>query len=275
MDENNHLFCGHGEQMFTVILCSVGRKKKASLTQHKQPRCPGSVRTLAFGSYFIYHGFILQAFQVWGWAHQLPHLQETLAHRGLLCEGFILTVLGLGPSSLKPKSHLLDWFSCLFLWRLPPPPQLLLLPTAVAMLWAISVRDVQVCLLEGRVRFLLALCEGKGTSFLHSLRLQTFLSPCGFICLPDFCISPVPLFFWGWTGGVLAHTCPIIASVHSSSSMWPWSALWKSGACLWAGRKRNTTAEFCFSWETPPLEWGTLGGSSYFVSVAKVSRVLE
>lgn len=29
MDENNHLFCGHGEQMFTVILCPVGRGKKS------------------------------------------------------------------------------------------------------------------------------------------------------------------------------------------------------------------------------------------------------
>lgn len=28
MDENNHLFCGHGEQMFTVILCPVRRKKR-------------------------------------------------------------------------------------------------------------------------------------------------------------------------------------------------------------------------------------------------------
>lgn len=26
LDENNHLFCGHGEQMFTVILCLVKKK---------------------------------------------------------------------------------------------------------------------------------------------------------------------------------------------------------------------------------------------------------
>lgn len=28
MDEKNPLFCGHGEQMFTVILCPVEREKK-------------------------------------------------------------------------------------------------------------------------------------------------------------------------------------------------------------------------------------------------------
>lgn len=54
VDENNHLFCGHGEQMFTVILCSV-KKKKDSSTQHKQPRWPGSIWALALGFYFIYH----------------------------------------------------------------------------------------------------------------------------------------------------------------------------------------------------------------------------
>lgn len=27
MDENSLLFCGHGEQMFTVFLCSVEKKK--------------------------------------------------------------------------------------------------------------------------------------------------------------------------------------------------------------------------------------------------------
>ena len=36
MDENNHLFCGHGEQMFTVILCSVEKKKKHQLSSQAQ-----------------------------------------------------------------------------------------------------------------------------------------------------------------------------------------------------------------------------------------------
>lgn len=32
LDENNHPFCGHGEQMFTVILCS---EKKTPLPPNK------------------------------------------------------------------------------------------------------------------------------------------------------------------------------------------------------------------------------------------------
>lgn len=107
MDENNHLFCGHGEQMFTVILCPVGRKKKASSTQHKQPRWPGSVRTLAFGSYFIYHGSGSTSLpSVRLSSPAFPSAGETCSQRSIMWGLRSHTLLGLDPSPLKPITHL-------------------------------------------------------------------------------------------------------------------------------------------------------------------------
>lgn len=101
-----------------------GEGKKASSTQHKQPRWPGLVRTLAFGSYFIYHGFS---------STSLPSVRlsspastsagEASSQRSVMWGLHSHTGFGLGQSSLKPISHLqASCFSCLFLWA---PPSLL------------------------------------------------------------------------------------------------------------------------------------------------------
>lgn len=218
-DENNHLFCGHGEQMFTVILCPVGRGKKASSTQHKQPRWPGSVRTLAFGSYFIYHGSSSTSLPSVRLSSPASHLQERSAHRDLLCEGFILTlVLALaGP-------HWNQYPICRPLFFLPVPvgPSLPLASFCLGLwlgcgeFWYKS--QLWVCLLHRRAWFLLALCEIKAISFIRSLSLQTILSPCGLAWLPCFCILPVPVFFFFFSWAL--SDCEPVWSLPTPAPSW-------------------------------------------------------
>lgn len=178
-----------------------GKKKEASSTQHKQPRWPGSARTLAFGSYFIYHSSSSTSFQVWGLAHQLLHLQARPAHRGLLCESFILTLflaLALSHWNQYPICRALFFpvSSCGPPASLATPCQLL--PGFVPMFRGDFSHRSQllVCFLHEGVLCLLALCEIKDISVLHSLHLRPFLFTRGFSWSPHFCIFLlVPVFF--------------------------------------------------------------------------------
>lgn len=138
MDENNHLFCGHGEQMFTVILCPVGRKKKKK--RHLRPNTNSHVglawsEPWHLGLTLYITALVPQSFQVWGLAHQLSHLRRDLLTEIYYVRASFSHASWLRPFPIEtnnPSAGLC--FSCLFLWA---PPSCQLLPRSVAMLWGI------------------------------------------------------------------------------------------------------------------------------------------
>jgi hypothetical protein len=62
LDENNYLFCGHGEQMFTVILCSL---KKVLLSPNKNSHvCLAPSNRWRLGLTLYIMAPVTQSFQV-------------------------------------------------------------------------------------------------------------------------------------------------------------------------------------------------------------------
>lgn len=105
MDENNLLFCGHGEQMFTILLCSVEKKKP--LLPNTNSRV-GLARSqpwhLGLTLYITVQFPELPSVRLSSPAS--PSAGEACSQRSIMWGLHSHTVLALGPPSLKPTSHL-------------------------------------------------------------------------------------------------------------------------------------------------------------------------